>query len=171
MSEQVARDLRKLGTHGDVVFRTDQEPALDELVKQVCRLRPGPRSCLTHIGVEHVRGNGFAKQAVQSFEGTLRAHKLNLEKRVWQNSSCGHPVIGWLVEHSVQLLQPMSCGGRRKNPPLNASRGESSSGTCWSSEAWWCSVCRAKYMEARCRSIGFPVRDWGRSCTQTSVWS
>ena len=51
VSEQVCRDLQKFGIRGDVVFKTDQEPALVDLVKQICALRPSSRSCLTHSGV------------------------------------------------------------------------------------------------------------------------
>ena len=51
VSEQVCRDLRNFGISGDLVFKTDQEPALVDLMKQVCALRPSSRSCLTHSGV------------------------------------------------------------------------------------------------------------------------
>ena len=34
VSEQVCRNLRKFGISGDVVFKTDQEPALVDLMKR-----------------------------------------------------------------------------------------------------------------------------------------
>ena len=50
-SEQECRDFRKFGIRGDVVFKTDQEPALVDLVDKICARRPSSRSWLTHSGV------------------------------------------------------------------------------------------------------------------------
>ena len=92
VSEQVCRDLQKFGIRGDVVFKTDQEPALVDLV------RPSSRSCLTHSGVGDSKGNGLAERAVQTLEEMIRVHKLSFESRIKTRLACGHPLISWLVE-------------------------------------------------------------------------
>ena len=39
VAEQLCRDLVKLGHHGDLVLKSDQEPALVDLLREVGRLR------------------------------------------------------------------------------------------------------------------------------------
>ena len=90
VSEQVCRDLQKFGIRGDVVFKTDQEPALVDLVKQIFALRPSSRSCLTLGGS---KGDGLAERAVQSLEEMIRVHKLSFESRIKTRLACGHPLI------------------------------------------------------------------------------
>ena len=97
VSEQVCRDLRKFGISGDVVFKTDQEPALVDLMKQICALRPSSRSCLTHSGVGDSKGNGLAERAVQPLEEMIRVHKLSFESRLKTKVPCAHPLVAWLV--------------------------------------------------------------------------
>ena len=116
MSEQVCRDLQKFGIRGDVVFKTDQEPALVDLVKQICALRPSSRSCLTHSGVGDSKGNGLAERAVQSLEEMIRVHKLTFESRLKTSLKCVHPPIAWLVEHCADVLNRYNIGADGRTP-------------------------------------------------------
>ena len=59
VSEQVCRDLHKL-IRSDVVYKSNQEPALVQLVKQVSALRPSSRWCLTHSGLGRRKETGCA---------------------------------------------------------------------------------------------------------------
>ena len=40
----------EVGDQSDVVLKTNQEPALVDLVKRICAFRPSSRSCFTHSG-------------------------------------------------------------------------------------------------------------------------
>lgn len=75
VSEAIIKYLRKFQVHGDIVFRTGQESMLSKVVRKVCQLRRSSRSCFDHSCFRHSQGNGFVEQAVQSFEGMMRAHK------------------------------------------------------------------------------------------------
>lgn len=91
-------------------------------MRQICRLRPSSRSCVTHSGVGYSKGNGFAEQAVQAFEGMLRVHKVSLEKRIFEKI-CGHLVVAWLTEHAADMLNRHYCRKGRTDS-LPAIEGE-----------------------------------------------
>ena len=116
MSEQVCRDLKKFGIRGDVVFKSDQEPALVDLLNQICSLRAGSRACTTHSGVGDSKGNGLAERAVQSVEEMIRVHKLALETRIGAKLPCVHPMMAWLVEHSADVLNRYNMGKDGRTP-------------------------------------------------------
>lgn len=86
-----------------------------KLARQVRRLSPSLRPCLAHSGAGGSKG-GFAEQAVQPFEGMPRAHKLSLGQRFGQNALGEHPVMGWLVEHSVESLNLFYSGSGGRAP-------------------------------------------------------
>ena len=100
----------------DVVFKTDQEPALVELMKQICALRPSSRSCLTHSGVGDSEGNGLAERAVQSLEEMIRVHKLSFESRLKTKLPCAHPLMARLVEHCADVLNRYNIGVDGRTP-------------------------------------------------------
>ena len=116
VSEQVCRDLRKFGIRGGVVFKTDQEAALMELVNRICALRPSSGSVLTNSGVGDSKGNGLAERAVQSVEEMIRVHKLAFESRLKRTLPCIHPVMSWLVEHCADVLNRYRIGGDGRTP-------------------------------------------------------
>jgi hypothetical protein len=106
----VCRDLKKFGIKGDVNFKTDQEPALVDLVNKICSLRPESRSVTSHSGVGDSKGNGLAERAVQQVEEMVRVHKLAVEARIKEKLPVNHPMMGWLVEHAADLLNRYSVG-------------------------------------------------------------
>ncbi len=116
VSEQVCRDLKKSGIRGDVMFKTDQEPALVDLVNQICSLRPESRSCLSHSGVGDSKGNGLAERAVQSVEEMIRVHKLAVETRIKAKLPCVHPMVAWVVEHAEDVLNRYCIGKDGRTP-------------------------------------------------------
>ena len=116
VSELVCRDLRKFGISGDVVFKTDQEPALVDLMKEICALRPSSRSSLTHSGVGDSTGNGLAEPAVQSVEEMIRVHTLSLQSRLKTKLPCAQPLMAWLVEHCADVLNRYNVGADGRTP-------------------------------------------------------
>ncbi len=114
--EQVCRDIKKFGIRGDVVFRSDQEPALVDLLNQICSMRPSSRACTTHSGVGDSKGNGMAERAVQSIEEMVRVHKLAVEARIKERLPCTHPMMAWLVEHAADVLNRYNIGKDGRTP-------------------------------------------------------
>ena len=102
---QVCRDLRKFGVVGTCVMRSDQEPALVALVKEVAKVREssGMKTIIEHSPVAESQANGTAEQAVQALEGIVRTMKLDIEEKLGCRVPVGSPVFTWLVEHAADV--------------------------------------------------------------------
>lgn len=61
-----------------MVLNADQELALQELLCQVCALRPRSRTCITSSGVGDSAGSEVAERAVQAIKEMVRVRKLAL---------------------------------------------------------------------------------------------
>ena len=68
LGEQLARDLRRLGAHGRVVLKSDQEPAMVDVLKEVAKMRGDGRTILESSPIYDSKSNGFIERAVQSIE-------------------------------------------------------------------------------------------------------
>lgn len=120
VSEQIVLDLRKIGIHGDIVFRAEQEPALMESVHQVCKLRPSSKSCRKHPGVAVEGGRVRGTSCVSARRHDSGAQ--DAPKKGGQYMPCAHLVIAWLAEHSVGALNRYQMGSDGTTPSqrLNA---------------------------------------------------
>ena len=110
ISEQVARDILRLGHHGDLILRSDQEPAIIDLLSRVAKLRGEGRTHLEHSPVGDSRANGVAERTVQTIEKLLRVHKLALEDRLGEPVPVQHPLVKWLVEHVADMYNRAAIG-------------------------------------------------------------
>ena len=110
VAEQVVRDLLNIGHHGALTLKTDQEPAIIDLMRSVAKLRGASRTALEQFPVGDSAGNGVAERAVQSIEKLLRTHKLALEGRLKTKISVKHPIFAWLVEHVADVFNRFAIG-------------------------------------------------------------
>jgi hypothetical protein len=93
--EQVLRDLRRMGHHGKIVVKTDQESAIIDLLRAVAKERGEARTVFETAARSDSKGNGEAEKAVQSIEEMLRTLMVDLEER------CGEP---------LSVTEPFSSG-------------------------------------------------------------
>ena len=77
-AQQVVRDLERLGHHGRVVIRCDQEAAHKSLVSEVARMRGDAVTTSEHCAVGDFQGNGFIERAVRTAEEMVRTLKLDV---------------------------------------------------------------------------------------------
>ena len=68
----MALDISKCGYHGREVLRSDQEPALQDLMGEVARLRGDLPTVLEASPVGDSQSNGFVERAVRSVEEMIR---------------------------------------------------------------------------------------------------
>ena len=111
---QTPRDLERLGHYGDVVLRSDGEPALVDLVKEIAKGRGSRRTVIVHSAPGDSQGNGFIERGVRSVEEMARVLKLDLEHRLTTRLEVTHPVFAWLVEHAVDLHNKFLVGSDGK---------------------------------------------------------
>ena len=64
-AQQVVRHLERLGHHGRLVIRCDQDAALKSLVSEAARMRGDAVTISEHSAVGDSRGNGFIERAVR----------------------------------------------------------------------------------------------------------
>ena len=79
VTEQAARDLLRLGIHGDVILKSDQEPAIVDVLKEIAKLRGPRRTMLEASPVGYSKSNGVLERVIQSVEKLIKVHKLSIE--------------------------------------------------------------------------------------------
>ena len=102
--EQILRDLRRMGHHGKIVVRTDQEAAIIDLLRTVAKERGESRTVFETAARSDSKGNGPAEKAVQSIEEMVRTLMVDLEDRCGEQLSVTEPFFEWLIEHACDLL-------------------------------------------------------------------
>ena len=110
VSEQLERDLRKMGYYGSVVLKSDQEPALVDLIRDVAKRRGDARTIVETAPRSDSQGNGHAERAVRSIEENVRLQKLALEERLGEKLPITHRAFPWLIEHAVDVLNKLQVG-------------------------------------------------------------
>ena len=119
ISTRMCIDIETWGHHGDLTFKSDQEPAMKALVEQVTikrsqrqrhQRRDVTRTMVEHSVVEDSRSNGFIERHVQFSEGQTRTLKLDFEQRVGEILPVSHKLFNWLVEHSADIHNKFHVG-------------------------------------------------------------
>ena len=108
--EQTIRDLKKMGYHGLVTLRGDQEHAIQDVLQQVANGRGEARTVIEMAPRSDSQANGFVERAVRSVEESIRLQHLAFEQRTGLNIPASHPLFAWLVEFSVDLLNKVAVG-------------------------------------------------------------
>ena len=118
VAEKICEDIERFGHVGKIILKTDQENALKDLAGEVRRLRAaGGRETLAEESkVYDSQSNGVAERAVQAVEGIVRTHKLALENKLNRRIPSRHPIMTWLVEHAVDMMNKFQVGSDGRTP-------------------------------------------------------
>ena len=103
---QTVRDIMKWGISGDVIIRSDQEPALKDFVNEIIKMRGKKglgKTFAEYSPVRESQSNGFIEAGVKTVEGLVRTLKLALEKHLGEVLKISQPVFAWLVEHAADI--------------------------------------------------------------------
>ena len=88
-----------------IVIKSDQEPALNELLRAVKAERPEELETQPEESpVGESKSNGEIERAIQTVQGQVRTIKLSVQKRYGCNIREDHPIWPWLVMYSALLL-------------------------------------------------------------------
>ena len=105
--------------NGDVILKSDQEPAIKCLIKDLVLERgdePGCRTMVEESPVGSKGSNGLAEKAVQEIEGQVRAIKLALEGRIGQKVDAESRIVAFMAEYAAYLFNRLSVGKDGKTP-------------------------------------------------------
>ena len=78
----LAKDLVRCGFHGKIILKGDQEPAIEDLMREVAKYRKGAETVLEFSPVRDSQSNGLAEKAVQIVECLTRTHLLELDEKL-----------------------------------------------------------------------------------------
>ena len=123
--------------HGDLIVRSDQEPAITSLLNEVGRLRgaAGGGSFIVEASPVGSSGsNARVERATQSVQDQVRVMRVALQGRWKVDVSHRHAVFPWMLEYAAHLLNRYEVGrdGRtayerlkaKKTKPLGMEFGE-----------------------------------------------
>ena len=109
--------IRELGLEGqDIVLRSDQEPALQDLLRDVGKRRVPAKTFYEVSPVGSSASNGVAERGVQTVEGQIRVLKDALEARLGARVPSDHNVLAWLVEFAGTVVNRYEVGRDGKTP-------------------------------------------------------
>ena len=104
---------------GDIIIKTDQENAINFLVKDIVLERGDERGCRTIVEESPVASsgsNGGVERAVQTVEGQIRSLKLALEGRIGREINAEAAVVTFIAEYAAYLCNRLEVGQDGKTP-------------------------------------------------------
>ena len=104
--KRIVRDLEEFGK-SDVILKTDGEPAIKAVQNRVQALRQG-RTVPRNPPAYSPQSNGPCEKAVQDVTAQLRTLKIGLEYRLKFKIHDNAPIMQWLLEHAVFLLNKLN---------------------------------------------------------------
>ena len=108
--------------HTDIVVKTDQEPAIEYLVKQVKEARVGQRTLVEESPVLSHASNGIVERAVQQIEGLIRTMKSALTDRLEGEIRAASPIVTFMLEFASYLVNRLEIGKDGKTAYERAKR-------------------------------------------------
>ena len=109
--------------HGRINLRTDGEPAIVDLAKNVRRQREeGTETVLEHPPVGESQENGVIENGVRTAEGMVRTLKCSLEARAGIDIEPENDILKWLVEWAA-YVHSRFCVGKDGRTPFERWRG------------------------------------------------
>ena len=124
---QLIRDLRKMGVHGKVVLKSDQQNPILDVLNDVGRESDSAVTLVKSSPKGESQSNGIAERAVQDLEEGIRTHKLDLEAKLKTPVRISHPCISWMVENVADIINKFKIGhdGRTAYERLKGKRRHS----------------------------------------------
>ena len=129
IAKRIAAFMKEVGVGlGDVVIKTDQEPAIKAIMEEAGRVRAaggGGKYIMEESPVGSSASNGVVERAIQSVQGQVRVMKDALEAKWGVKLGAKHSVVPWMIEYAAVLLNRFEVGKDGKTA-YERSKGRSS---------------------------------------------
>ena len=132
IAERIVEDIGMLG-YGRMILKTDQEPAIKDLQKEVRQRRWDELKGITaavrdrHGGditldigngvtilenspAGESKANGFIERSIQEVEGQVKTVKAHIDHKIGKEIPRGHDLLTWLVGHSADSINRYAKG-------------------------------------------------------------
>ena len=107
-SRRLVAFMKEVGIlHGDLLVKSDQEPAIKAILDDAGRVRSsegGGRYIMEQSPVGSSASDGVGERAILRVEQQVRVMKSAVEGRWGVKLETRRPAIPWMVEHSAALL-------------------------------------------------------------------
>ena len=108
---KVLEFLRQCGAEEvEVIIKTDQEPSIDALVKDVVKARGRAATVVEKSPVGSSGSNGVVERAVQAVEGLIRTLKIACEARWGLRLQPEEKTVVFIAEYAAYLLNKLEVG-------------------------------------------------------------
>ena len=95
---------------GKIIIKTDQEPSIEFLIKDIVDDRKEGRTIVEESPVKSSGSNGVAESGVQEIEGGIRAVLLGLQERIGRKIDRRERIIGFIPEYAAYMTNRLSQG-------------------------------------------------------------
>ena len=89
--------MERLGHHGQITLKSDQEPAIVDVLREIANLREARGTLTKQSLVADSQSNGFIERGIRSVEGMTRVILVHLSSRVGSPISVHSPVFPWIA--------------------------------------------------------------------------
>ena len=110
-SDKTVEFMEEIGDRATkVIIKSDQEPSIQYLVKDVIESRPEGQTVVEESPVKSSGSNGMVERGVQGLEGQLRVMLLALERRIGRELSARESIITFMPEYAAYLMNRKEVG-------------------------------------------------------------
>ena len=93
-----------------VIVKTDQEPSIAYLIKDLVERREDGRTIVEEAPVESKGSNGIVERTVQEVEGLLRSVYLGLQERLGRKVSTRERIVAFIPDYVAYLVNRLKKG-------------------------------------------------------------
>ena len=93
-----------------VIVKTDQEPSIEYLIKDLVRRREDGRTIVEEAPLESKGSNGIVERTVQEVEGILRSIYLGLQERLGRKVSTRERIVAFIPDYAAYLVNRLKKG-------------------------------------------------------------
>jgi len=105
LAAKVVEDIETIGLSKErIITKTDQEPAIIQLQREVARLRTEAGTALENSRVGDSDSNGKIERAMREVKGMIRTLRSALEAKIGEPIKLDAPIVPWIVRHAAYIL-------------------------------------------------------------------
>ena len=109
--------LKELGVeHAGVTLKGDQEPALQDLLNKVARLRMPAKTFIEQSPVGESESNGVVERGIQTLQSEIRVLKDAFKTRINEKLKGDDNILAWLVKYAGVAVKRFEVGHDGKTP-------------------------------------------------------
>ena len=97
-------------TERDIIVKTDQEPSIQYLIKDLVESRNDGKTIVEESPVKSSGSNGIVERAVQDVESRIRAIFLGLQERLGRKLDARERIVAFIPEYAAYLMNRLCQG-------------------------------------------------------------